>query len=163
MSGSNPFFSNKSSGTVAQGTPVFSGNDITSVSLDFIPQFFQYQILASISGNLIAYKIETSLDLSPDPEIVPVDCIIQSFQPMLTPSLHARIVTHDLLGIPIQDHSHVHPAKPTDHHFGHINPPPLVRTIRSKFTSERCLVALSLVSGLTRKSCFCISLSTRFL
>jgi hypothetical protein len=55
-----------------------------------------------------------------------VDCQIQSLQPRPGRAGHARVVAHALLGVPGQHQDDSDPAEALDHHFGHVDAPPLV-------------------------------------
>jgi hypothetical protein len=55
-----------------------------------------------------------------------VDCPLQGLHPMPGRAGHARIVAHDLLGVPVQHQHDRDPATALDHHVGHVDAPPLV-------------------------------------
>ena len=50
--------SQKVGGSNPPGSTKIKGNDITLISLEFLPQFLALQILASVSGNLITFLSE---------------------------------------------------------------------------------------------------------
>jgi hypothetical protein len=55
-----------------------------------------------------------------------VDGHIDGLEPILGGAPQPRIVTHDRLGRPIEDHHEVDPAHAFHHDFGHLDAPPLM-------------------------------------
>lgn len=72
-------------------------------------------------------------------------------------------MANDLFRIPIQHDDDIRPVNGLDHHLGHVNPPPLMRSCRAGLLRPGVRVAFSLWFGLTRSPWACINRNTRFL
>jgi hypothetical protein len=55
-----------------------------------------------------------------------VDCHVQRCQPLFGSAPHACTVAHDRLGVPIEHHADIDPAKARHQDLRHVNAPPLI-------------------------------------